>query len=97
MLLGAERCVGNNYPRKTPQYRPNCRASQMIAGRAVARTPRLTFCSVPLPQQVFTAAVRRTGPSSTQAPGEPSYDCVYGPRPVLRGVSGLALDRMSAF
>src|ERR1035437_8856694 len=64
----------------------------MVAGRAVARTPWLTFCRVPLPQQVFaggSAAVRRKGPSSTQAPGEPSYDCVYGPRPVLRGVSGL--------
>ena len=70
----------------TPQYRPYFRISQTVAGRA-AGTPRLTFWSVPLPQQVSIGGYtllrcRVAGGSSTQAPDEPSFDCVYGPGPV---------------
>ncbi len=35
--------------------------------------------------------------STTQAPGEPFCDCVYGPTPALRGVFGRASSKRSAF
>src|ERR1035437_3559431 len=72
-----------------PQYGPNIPTSQMSAvGRA--GTPRLTFCSVPLPQPVSSGGLllaplpcgdRVPFPSSPQAPGEPSSGCVCGPMP----------------